>query len=217
MGTTSQCMRYIGLQAACGAMILVSAAYATKESDRQRVDWNVQPVVARVDGWSSPVSRPVKQSDSRVTQVLAQAAGAYAVADKGIPESHSASPRLEKALAEHQNRSPVESLRVRFAKRKYDLPQKQKRKLDALAEKLTANPSYTADIDGVAHRQGTKSYNDTLSWKRMEAVQRYLAEKHIDLLPRVSLIGERPDFADAPEIQAGRTDVTITIYKPVVR
>src|SRR5262245_28424944 len=214
MGTTGQRMRHIGLQAACGAMMLVSTAYATKESDREHVDRGVYPVMTRVDGLGQ-VSGSVKQPDPRVTQVLAQTAAVHTVAEMGLPEADASNERLEKAIAEPQKKSPVESLHIQFASGKHELRQKQKKKLDTVAEKLAANPTYTADIDGEVHRQGAKSYSDTLSWKRREAVRHYLVEKRSDLLPRVSLIGERQDFAEPAQTRTGRRDVTITIYKPV--
>ena len=216
MRTTGRRMGHIALQAAaCGAMMLVSTACATQVFPREYLNSNVRPVVARVDGSLSQTDRHVKQP--RVTQVAAQAVEGHPVADKRIPDTDAASARPEKASAENQNRSPVESLRVRFANGKSDLGQKQKRKLDAMAEKLTANPTYTAEIDGEAHRQGAKSYNDTLSWRRREAVHRYLIEKRSDLLPRVSLISAKQDVTDPPDLQTGRRDVTITIYKPVLK
>jgi len=66
--------------------------------------------------------------------------------------------------------------------------------LDAQAEWLTANPQYTALIEGHADEQGTREYNLGLGAKRASAVQNYLISRGIQplRLDTVTYGKERP-------------------------
>jgi outer membrane protein OmpA-like peptidoglycan-associated protein len=184
--------------------------FATEEwvrnRDREQED-RLQAALAKID------SR-LAQHDTRLTQVTAQTGEARKVADEGIRKADAVNGRLSQSLADQQKRVLVESTSLQFATGKFGLQPDHVKSLDEVYEKLTQNPTYTADIVGQADARGAKQDNSLLSWRRTEHVRRYLAEKG-GVLHRISFIGMGEDMANGPKTEAEHRRVNVVIFRPI--
>ena len=124
--------------------------------------------------------------------------------------------RLTQAQASRLKRAQVQTLDVTFETGKSDVSQSDRAALQGLLKMLTDNPTYTVDVVGYTDSVGPADQNVNLSWRREEAVRRFLVERGVEL-NRFYFVGvgeelSGDDTKDAAK-RAKNRRVTVTIFK----
>ncbi len=124
--------------------------------------------------------------------------------------------RLTQAQASRLKRAQVQTLDVTFETGKSDISQSDRAALQGLLKGLADNPTYTIDVVGYTDTVGTADSNVNLSWRREEAVRRFMVERGVEL-NRFYFIGvgeeaSGDDTKDAAK-RAKNRRVTVTIFK----
>ncbi len=124
--------------------------------------------------------------------------------------------RLTQAQASRLKRAQVQTLDVTFETGKSDVSQSDRAALQSLLKMLTDNPTYTVDVVGYTDSVGPADQNVNLSWRREEAVRRFLVERGVEL-NRFYFVGvgeelSGDDTKDAAK-RAKNRRVTVTIFK----
>jgi len=124
--------------------------------------------------------------------------------------------RLTQAQASRLKRAQVQTLDVTFETGKSDVSQSDRAALQGLLKGLADNPTYTIDVVGYTDSVGPADQNVNLSWRREEAVRRFLVERGVEL-NRFYFVGvgeelSGDDTKDAAK-RAKNRRVTVTIFK----
>jgi len=124
--------------------------------------------------------------------------------------------RVTQALATRLKRTQVQTVDVTFDTGKADVSVSDRAALEGLLKVLKDNPTYTADVVGYTDTVGKADENVNLSWRREEAVRRFLTERGAEL-NRFFFVGvgeelSGDDTKDAAK-RAKNRRVTVTIFK----
>ena len=126
--------------------------------------------------------------------------------------------RMTQYLANRLKRAQVQTLDVLFDTGKADVSATDRTALQGLLKVLADNPTYTIDVTGYTDTVGKADENVNLSWRREEAVRRFLVDRGAELNRFYYIgVGEElsgDDTKDAAK-RAKNRRVTVTIYKPV--
>ena len=130
-------------------------------------------------------SRRLEGLDARVGEVNADATAARARAEQAAERaeqataaSRDAEARLAQRLAGRNSYRVLETKAVHFDFGRIDIRKQDAITLDEVAKTLTADPNAIAELQGFADTQGTDRYNRDLARDRVEAVIRYLMQRH---------------------------------------
>ena len=110
----------------------------------------------------------------------------------------------------------MQQLDVTFDTGKSDVSQADRAALQGLLKMLTDNPTYTVDVVGYTDSVGTADSNVDLSWRREEAVRRFLVERGVELNRFYFIgVGEELSGDDTKDTakRAKNRRVTVTIFK----
>ena len=138
-------------------------------------------------------------------------------ADAATQKADAVDGRLTRALANRLKRTQVQQADVLFKTGKSVLHENGRGALMGILKVLADNPTYTVDIVGYTDSVGKADSNVILSWRREEAVRRFMVERGVEL-NRFSFIGvgdelSGHDAQDALKREKNRR-VTITVFKP---
>lgn len=136
-------------------------------------------------------------------------------ADGAAAAGEATDARLKRALATRLSRTQVQEFKVLFDEGRAELSDTAHQTLQGAVKLLAENPTFTADVVGHTDDVGAKGSNVNLSWRREEAVRRFMVEKGAPL-NRFSFIGLGEDRA-ASNTAAGRAQdryVHVTVYRP---
>jgi len=125
---------------------------------------------------------------------------------------------VTQALSNRLKRTQVQQLDVTFETGKSEVSQSDRAALQGLLKVLADNPTYTIDVVGYTDSVGTADENVTLSWRREEAVRRFLMERGVEVNRFYFIgVGEELSGDDAKDAakRAKNRRVTVTIFKPV--
>ena len=175
-------------------------------------------LVARVQRIEATAAAEKIRVDQQLTEIRGIGTDARNRADAAQRKADAVDARLTQALANRLKRTQVQQLDVTFDTGKWDISQSDRTALQGLLKVLADNPTYTVDVIGYTDTVGTADYNVDLSWRREEAVRRFLAERGVEL-NRFYFIGvgeelSGDDIKDAAK-RAKNRRVTVTIFKPV--
>ena len=150
------------------------------------------------------------------TEAAAAAADARQRADAAAAKGEAVDERVTKALSDRLARTKVQEFQVTFETGRAELSTAAEQTLLEAAKLMGDNPTYTADLIGYTDDVGTAGSNVNLSWRREEAVRRFLVERGVEL-NRFSFIGvgeelSGDDTKDAAK-RAKNRRVTVTIFK----
>jgi outer membrane protein OmpA-like peptidoglycan-associated protein len=112
----------------------------------------------------------------------------------------------------------VQQADITFDTGKADVSASDRAVLAGLLKVLNDNPTYTADVVGYTDSVGPADDNVSLSWRRAEAVRRFMMERGADLNRFYFVgLGEELSGDDTKDAQkrAKNRRVTVTIFKPV--
>ena len=138
-------------------------------------------------------------------------------ADAATQKADAVDARLTRAMANRLKRTQVQQTDVTFKTGKSVLHENDRAAIMGILKVLADNPTYTVDIVGHTDSVGKADSNVTLSWRREEAVRRFMVERGVGL-NRFSFTGvgdekAGDDAKDAAKREKNRR-VTITVFKP---
>jgi OOP family OmpA-OmpF porin len=136
-------------------------------------------------------------------------------ADAAAAKGEAVDGRVTKALANRFARTQVQEFKVTFEVGRAELSGAAQQALESAVKLLTDNATYSADVVGSTDDVGAAGSNVTLSWRREEAVRRFMVEKGA-ALNRFSFIGLGEDRAKATTA-AGRAQdryVRVVVFRP---
>ena len=138
-------------------------------------------------------------------------------ADAATQKADAVDARLTRAMTNRLKRTQVQQTDVTFKTGKSVLHENDRAAIMGILKVLADNPTYTVDIVGHTDSVGKADSNVTLSWRREEAVRRFMVERGVGL-NRFSFTGvgdekAGDDAKDAAKREKNRR-VTITVFKP---
>src|SRR5262249_10535586 len=116
--------------------------------------------------------------DTRVGEVGALAEGARTRADTAAVSAQDAEARLTQRLAGRNKYRLLDTKSVYFGSGQIELQSQDIGGLDEVARALAADPNAILELQGFADPQGSDRYNRELARERVEAVIRYLVQRH---------------------------------------
>jgi outer membrane protein OmpA-like peptidoglycan-associated protein len=210
-----------------GLVARVARTEATAVAEKTRVDQQLTEVRGigtdarnRADeaGRAAQVAAQKADAATQKADVATQKADvATQKADVATQKADAVDGRLTRAMATRLKRTQVQQVDVTFKTGKSVLNPNGREALMGILKVLADNPTYTVDVVGYTDSVGKADSNVILSWRRGEAVRRFMVDGGVEL-NRFSFIGvgdERSgsDAKDALQREKNRR-VTITVFKP---
>jgi outer membrane protein OmpA-like peptidoglycan-associated protein len=136
-------------------------------------------------------------------------------ADAATAKVDAVDVRVASALADRFKRMPVKEFRVTFETGRAELSGPAQSSILDAVKVLADNPTYSADVVGYTDDVGAAGSNVNLSWRREEAVRRFMVQRGTEL-NRFSFIGLGEDRARGTTETARARDrhVLVKIYRP---
>lgn len=191
--------KLVGLFALSMVLILSSVGCATKKYARNRVNERMTPLEQRageLEETSRRNSQDIGQLGDNVKDVRGRADRAQTQADSALSRAGEANSRANAAdqsvsdlRANMDKFSLQNTATVNFKFDSYQLTPEAKASLDQLAGQIKDRGNFILEIEGFADSTGTDQYNNQLTQKRANSVQRYLAEQYNIPLFRMRILG----------------------------
>jgi outer membrane protein OmpA-like peptidoglycan-associated protein len=137
-------------------------------------------------------------------------------ADAAAAKGEAVDGRVTSALANRFKRTQVQEFRVTFDTGRAELSAPAHQALEGAVKLLAENPTYSVDVVGYTDDVGESGSNVTLSWRREEAVRRFMVERGAGL-NRFSFIGLGEDRAKGQTTTGRAQDrhVHVRVFRPV--
>jgi outer membrane protein OmpA-like peptidoglycan-associated protein len=116
--------------------------------------------------------------DLRVGEVGARASGAETRADLATGAARDAEARLSQRVASRNKHRLLDTKFVYFDSGQTEIRSQDVNELEYVAKALTADPNAILELQGFADSRGSDRYNRELARERVEAVMRYLVQRH---------------------------------------
>jgi outer membrane protein OmpA-like peptidoglycan-associated protein len=126
--------------------------------------------------------------DLRVGEVSGRTSSAETRADQATAAARDAEARLSQRLAGRNRYRLLETRAVYFESGRTELRSQDTGELDEAAKALVADPNAILELQGFADSRGSDRYNLELARDRVEAVMRYLVQRHGTELRQVRYI-----------------------------
>ena len=126
--------------------------------------------------------------DLRVGEVSSRTSSAETRADQATAAARDAEARLAQRLAGRNRYRLLETRAVYFESGRTELRSQDTGELDEAAKALVADPNAILELQGFADSRGSDRYNLELARDRVEAVMRYLVQRHGTELRQVRYI-----------------------------
>ena len=175
-------------------------------------------MVARFEKDEAAAAAETVRVNGQLTEIRGIAVDARGRADRAQSTADGVNTRVTQVLSNRLKRAQVQQLDVTFETGKADISQADRAALQGLVPTIKDNPTYTVDVIGYTDTVGTADSNVELSWRREEAVRRYLAERGVDLNRFFFIgVGEELSGDDVKDTakRAKNRRVTVTVFKPV--
>lgn len=193
----------------CTGVALLGSACATKGYVREQVGTSETKLSTRVDGTESALKdtndktaanaqaidatrKDVQGLDGKVVQVGALAADAKKQAESASEAVRDTDSRLQALNTRMTNRNKfamVETKSVYFDFDKAALRDEGVNDIEEVAKALKADPNAVVELQGFADARGAERYNYQLTRERVDAVARYLVQRHGIELRRIHTVG----------------------------
>jgi len=198
--------RLIATLIVCGSAVILLQACATKGFVREQVGSTETRIVQRVDTQETQLRQTSERAaanaqaleatgqrvqglDSRLGEVASTADGAK----RDVASVASAQKDAEEAWRQRfANRNRLASLEekvIYFDFGKAELKDEGINELAEVARALKADPNAVLEVQGFADPRGSDRYNYQLTRERVDAVTRYLVQKHGVELRRIYAVG----------------------------
>jgi outer membrane protein OmpA-like peptidoglycan-associated protein len=116
--------------------------------------------------------------DLRVGEVGARASSAETRADLATAAARDVEARLSQRIADRNKYRLLDTKFVYFDSGQTEIRSQDVNELEAVAQALTADPNAILELQGFADLRGSDRYNRELARERVEAVMRYLVQRH---------------------------------------
>jgi outer membrane protein OmpA-like peptidoglycan-associated protein len=193
----------------CTGVALLGSACATKGYVREQVGTAETKLATRVDGQESALKdtnektaanamaidanrKDIQGLDGKVGQVGTLAADAKKQAESASEAVRDTDSRLEALNTRLTNRNKfamVETKSVYFDFDKAALRDEGVNEIEDVAKALKADPNAVVELQGFADARGAERYNYQLTRERVDAVARYLVQRHGIELRRIHTVG----------------------------
>jgi outer membrane protein OmpA-like peptidoglycan-associated protein len=201
----------------CAGIVIAASACATKGFVReqvgatetrlgQRVDTQDTKFTQRLDTTETQVrdtasrttanTQALERVDGRVAEVGGVANDAKALATTAKTQAETVANSLKETeaqlsskIANRNNYRTLETTAIYFDFNKASLKDEGINHLEELAQALKADPNAVVELQGFADPRGADRYNFQLTRERVDAVVRYLVERHDIPLRRIHAVG----------------------------
>jgi outer membrane protein OmpA-like peptidoglycan-associated protein len=181
---------------AVGIGALLLQACATKGFVREQVGTSETRLGQRVDQQQDQLRQSDERTtqalqglDGRVGQVASVADGAKKDAATAIAAQKEADEAWKQRFANRNRYSPLDQKAVYFDFNKAELKDEGIGELDEIAKALKADPNAVLELQGFADQRGSERYNYQLTRERVDAVTRFLVQKHGIDIRRIYSVG----------------------------
>ena len=192
--------------ALCGGVAVLASACATKGFVREHVGTTETRITQRVDAQETQLKETSDKAaanthaieaagqrlqglDGRVTEVGAVANDAKKDAAAVAAAQRDAETAFTQRFANRNKYAMVETKLVYFDFNKADLRDEGMGELEEVARALKADPNAVVELQGFADARGSDRYNYQLTRDRVDAVVRYLVQRHGIDLRRIHAVG----------------------------
>jgi outer membrane protein OmpA-like peptidoglycan-associated protein len=127
--------------------------------------------------------------DTRVGEASALAGDAKKEATAAAEGVRDTDSRLSQRLAARNVYSTLDTKTIYFGFAKADVPDEGMAELEDVAKALKADPNAVVELQGFADSRGDERYNYQLTRERVDAVTRYLVQRHGIDLRRIHAVG----------------------------
>jgi outer membrane protein OmpA-like peptidoglycan-associated protein len=216
LGNDASARNRLAMIGVLGAVMLGSFGCATQTWTVETIREMDKELVARMAKIEATAAAEKIRVDGQLNEIRGIGVDARNRADTSQKKADSVDGRVTQDLANRLKREQVQALDVTFETGKSDISQSDRSALQGLLKPLADNPTYTVDVVGYTDTVGTPDQNVNLSWRREEAVRRFLVERGVEL-NRFFFIGvgeelSGDDVKDAAK-RAKNRRVTVTIFK----
>jgi OOP family OmpA-OmpF porin len=190
----------------CGGVAVLASACATKGFVREQLGTTETRITQRVDTQETRLKETADKTaanaqaidatgqrlqglDGRVTEVSTVANDAKKDAAAVATAQRDAEAAFTQRLANRNKYSMVDTKLVYFDFNKADLRDEGMSELDEVAKALKADANAVLELQGFADQRGTDRYNYQLTRDRVDAVVRYLVQRHGIDLRRIHAVG----------------------------
>ena len=157
--------------------------------------------------------------DLRMSEVGARASSAENRANQATGAARDVEARLSQRVASRNRYRLLDTKSVYFDSARIEIRSQDVNELDDVAKALTADPNAVLELQGFADSRGTDRYNRELARERVEAVTRYLMQRHGIELRQLRAISMGTEALGAgekasPEALARVRRVDIRLFAP---
>jgi len=199
--------RQLAATIVCGGLgMLATTACATKGYVREQVGTSETRLAQRVDGTESKLketsdrtasntqaleatSQRMQAFDGRLGEVNTLAADAKKDAAQVAAAQKESEAAFNQRFNNRNKYGQVDTKLVYFDFNKADLKDEGINELEEIAKALKADPNSVLELQGFADPRGTDKYNYGLTRDRVDAVVRYLVQRHNIDLRRIYAVG----------------------------
>ena len=176
----------------CGGVAVLGSACATKSFVQKQVSATESKLTQQMTATETNLTERAGESrqaidvadqrlnglDLRVSEVGARASSAETRADLATGTARDAEARLSQRLASRNRHRLLETKFVYFDSGQTEIRSQDVNELEYMAKALTADPNAILELQGFADSRGSDRYNLELARERVEAVTRYLVQRH---------------------------------------
>ena len=190
----------------CGGVGVLASACATKGFVREHVGTTETRITQRVDTQETKLKETSDKTaanaqaidatgqrlqglDGRVTEVGTLASDAKKDAAAVATAQRDAEAAFTQRFSNRNKYAMVETKLVYFDFNKSSLRDEGMGELEEVARALKADPNAVVELQGFADPRGTDRYNYQLTRERVDAVVRYLVQRHGIDLRRIHAVG----------------------------
>jgi outer membrane protein OmpA-like peptidoglycan-associated protein len=198
--------RQLAALALCGSVGVLFSACATKGFVREQVGTTETRITQRVDSTETKLKdtsdrttsntqaleaagQRLQSLDGRLGEVGTLASDAKKDAAQVAAAQKDSEAAFNQRFANRNKYAMVETKLVFFDFNKADLRDEGINELEDVAKALKADPNAVLELQGFADPRGTERYNYVLTRDRVDAVVRYLVQRHNIDLRRISAVG----------------------------
>jgi outer membrane protein OmpA-like peptidoglycan-associated protein len=200
----------------CGGIAMLVSACATKGFVREHVGATETRITQRVDTQESMLRETSDRTasntqaieatgqrlqglDGRVSEVSTVATEAKKDAAAVAAAQKESEATFTQRFKDRNKYSMVETKLIYFDFNKSDLKDEGMTELEEVAKALKADPNAVLELQGYADQRGPDRYNYQLTRERVDAVTRYLVQRHGIDLRRIHAVGMGKASAAAGE------------------
>jgi outer membrane protein OmpA-like peptidoglycan-associated protein len=179
----------------CGGLAVVGSACATKSFVQTQVGATESKLTQQMTATETKLRETADHAgenrqaidvaeqrlnglDLRVGEVGARASSAETRADLATGAARDVEVRLAQRLASRNRYRLLDTKFVYFDSGQTEIRSQDATELENVAKALTADPNAILELQGFADSRGSDRYNRELARERVEAVMRYLVQRH---------------------------------------